>query len=127
MIRQAALLGVLVLCVAATTATSATEATRATQWLPSPARKLAALDCRCVPDSARVARYQRILARLSKKCKESAERLGYISTVATQGLRQSGHRRTNLWMLVQVDQRIPEPVRARQPCRYVFALVVTSI
>jgi hypothetical protein len=58
---------------------------------------------------------------------ESRGRLAYISKVATEGLRQSGHRRSNLWMLNQVDQTISAESRKKQPCRYVFALVVESI
>ena len=127
MMRQIALLGaVVVASVAASAAIGAEHAPSTVTWLPRPARTLAALDCRCVPGRARVARYQRVLAALSRRCMEPAARLAYISKVATEGLRQSGRRRTNLWMLTQVDESISKRPD-EQPCRYVFALIVTSI
>jgi hypothetical protein len=121
-------LGAFVLaCAAATTAAGGTGVQRTPIWLPTPARTLAALDCRCAPGPARIARYRRLLEKLSKRCEESPGRLAYISKVATEGLRQSGHRRTNLWLLKRVDQTISTDTTTEQPCRYVFALVVTSI
>jgi hypothetical protein len=112
---------------AATAAAGQTGSSGGPTWLPTPARTLAALDCRCTPGAARIARYQRLLDKLSKRCKEPPGRLAYISTVATRGLREAGHRRTNLWMLNEVDQTISAGTRTKQPCRFVFALIVTSI
>lgn len=128
----AALLGVVALVgVAATTATGAMDATSAAISSPSPAHTLAALDCRCVPSSTLVMRYQRILSKLGKKCEESQARLAYISTQATLILRQNGHRRTNLWLLTRVDQSVtpkpPNPAGFKRSCRYRVAEIVNSI
>ena len=127
-IRQAVLVGALVLvCLTATPAAGETGAPGGPTWLPTPARMLAALDCRCTPGEARIARYRRLLDKLSKRCRESPARLAYISTVATRGLRESGHRRTNLWLLREVDETISQGTRTKQPCRFVVAVVLASI
>jgi hypothetical protein len=97
-------------------------ATDARAWLQAPARTLAAIDCNCRPTKARIARYRAVLDRLATRCQESPSRLGYVSKTATEVLRQSGRRRTNLWLLTELDRRVPKQVARQQPCRYVVAL-----
>ena len=128
MTRRALSLIVLALVAVAVVGAGSGAAKPATpSWLPAPARTLAALDCRCPPSAARIARYQRVLDTLASRCVESRGRLAYISKTATEILRQSGHRRTNLWLLSEVSQAISTDPRRKQPCRFVFALVVESI
>jgi hypothetical protein len=128
LIRLASLVVPAVLAVAvATTTGQGVASPAATSWLPMPARTLAAIDCRCTPGPARIARYRRALDTLAVRCAESAGRLAYISKKATDLLRQSGHGRTNLWLLNEVHRTLDPGTQGKQPCRFVFALVFESI
>ena len=99
-------------------------ATDARAWLRAPARTLAAIDCDCEPTAAHVARYRVLLARLATRCQESPSRLAYVSKTATEVLRQNGRRRTNLWLLTELDRKVPRHVARQQPCRYVVAVLL---
>jgi hypothetical protein len=99
-------------------------ATDARAWLRAPARTLAAIDCDCEPTAARVARYRAVLARLATRCQESRSRLAYVSKTATELLRQNGRRRTNLWLLSELDRKVPRHVARQEPCRYVVAVIL---
>jgi hypothetical protein len=99
-------------------------ATDARAWLRAPARTLAAIDCDCEPTAAHVARYRVLLARLASRCQESPSRLAYVSKTATEVLRQNGRRRTNLWLLTELDRKVPRHVARQQPCRYVVAVLL---
>jgi hypothetical protein len=126
--QPATLAATLVLAVAAAMTTGQGVASpTATSWLLMPARTLAALDCRCAPGRPRIARYRRALDALAARCAESPGRVAYISKTATELLRRSGRRRSNLWLLNEVRGTLDPGTQGEQPCRFVFALVVESI
>lgn len=114
--------GALVLLLAVATA----HAQRAKQ--PSISFQLASLDCRCVPSTATVKKYQRLLSYLAtRKCKDTPRHLGDMAVVSRRLLREKGVKLTNFQVLQLVNKSIPNNIGFKQPCADIFAALVTLI
>jgi hypothetical protein len=93
----------------------------------SVAYKLAAIDCRCTPSAGLVAKYGRVLTKLTRtKCKDSKRRLGDMAVTSVRLLKDEGVPMSNLRMLRLVNASIPDNIGFKQPCADIFAILIAS-
>ena len=93
----------------------------------SVAYKLAAIDCKCAPNTARLRPYAEVLAVLAvKKCRESKSRLGDMAVVSTQLLAKKHIRMSTLQVLRGVNGSIPSSL-GRTKCSDIFAAFVILV
>ncbi len=93
----------------------------------SVAYKLAAIDCKCVPSSARVRPYAKVLAVLAgKKCRERQSRLGDLAVTSTRILAKKQIRLSTFQILRGVNQSIPSSL-GRTKCIDIFVAFVTLV
>lgn len=90
---------------------------------------MAAIDCKCVPSTARVAPYRQLLTKLvTRKCKETRLRLADELTKAQHILAHDGHGHYSYLRLMRLlDRSIPNSIHYRQRCSGVIAALIVLI